>query len=165
MIRHFGRAVMLMTLLAAFAGCTAMPAARTSPFAGYPFRHDDFDFNVAWKTSPAGQGVNVDGILKNVRYAQVSDIQLWVKVLSKDKKVMTEESTLLLPVSLNTDDSLPFSVTLKNVVLAPGNMLNFVIMYRVNDDSKSSSAWLSSFTVDAVTGASTAKEGTNTDGL
>jgi hypothetical protein len=160
-ISYCGKSVVLVALLAVFAGCTGMSAARKSPFAGYPFRHADFDFIVTWKTSPVGKSVDVDGILKNVRYFQVTDLQLWVKALNKDKKVLADESTLFLPVPLNTDDYLPFSVTLKNVTLAPGDMLKFVILCRVNEDSKSSSIWLSSFTVDAITGAAIVKEGAN----
>ena len=160
---HFVRSLVAMALLVVFTGCAATPAARTSPFAGYPFRHADFDFKVAWKTSPSGSGISVDGILKNVRYYQVGDVQLWVKVLNKANKVLAEESTLFMPLPLEMDDYRPFSVTLQNVALAPGDMLNFVIMYRVIDDRRSSFNWLSSFTVDAMTGAAPVKEGANPD--
>jgi hypothetical protein len=153
--------VVLVALLTAFAGCASLSAVRKNPFHGYPFRHDDFDFRYAWKTTPAGQGIVVDGILMNVRYYQVDNMQLWVKVLNKEKKVIAERSTLFLPLPVDSYDYRPFSVKLDNVALSAGDMLKFTILYRVNDDYKSSSSWLSSFTVDAITGALTDKEKTN----
>jgi len=144
-----------LVLVALITGCTAMQAPIRNAIAEYPFRHEAFDFITSWKTTKSGENVAVDGVVKNLRLFQVSDIQLWVKVLNKSKKIKTEESTLLLPVYLGTDESLPFNVTLKNVGFDQGDMLNFVILYRVDDDSKSSFTWLSSFTVDAVTGVET----------
>jgi len=158
---HFRISVMLVTLLAAFAGCASLSAFRKDPFDGYPFRHDDFDFRYAWKTTPAGQGAVVDGILMNVRYYQVVNMQLWVKVLNKEKKVLAERSTLFLPLPVDSYDYRSFSVKLDNVALSAGDVLKFTILYRVNDDYKSSSSWLSSFTVDAMTGDLTDNEKAN----
>jgi hypothetical protein len=160
MIR-FTKSVLMVTLLAAFTGCSGIPVGSTNPSDRYPFRHTDFDFKVAWKISQAGQGIVADGILKNVRYFQVGDIQLWVKVLTKDNKVMAEGSTLFFLHPLGMDEYQPFNVRLDNVKLNPGDLLTFVIQYRVLDDRRNIFSWLSSFTVDAMTGVAPAKEGTN----
>jgi hypothetical protein len=164
MMTCFGRTLALLTLLACLAGCAAMSAPERNPAAGYPFRHADFDFKVAWKITPSGTGIALDGLLKNVRYARVEDIHLTVKLLSSKNKVLAEQSTLFLPLPLEMDDYRPFSVTLANVKPAPGDLLNFSILYRVIDDRRSTFSWLSLFTVDALTGASVGQGGADRDG-
>jgi hypothetical protein len=142
----------LLAILMALTACAAMPAAQQKPFAAFPFRHNAFDFKIAWKTSPTEQGILVDGIMKNVRYSQVDDLEVTVSVLNKGNKVLAESTTFTVPRPITMDEYRSFDLLLKKVVLTQGDVLHFLIKYRVVDDVRSSFNWVSSFSVEALTG-------------
>lgn len=128
-------------------------APPTQQFATYPFRYDSFDFKIAWKTSPTPQGTVVEGIMKNVRYTQVEDLEVTVSVLNQDKKRLASATAFLIPRPFNLEEYRDFSLMLKDVALGRGDLLHFLIQYRAIDASKSTLKWVTTFTVDALTGA------------
>ena len=129
----------------------AAPSQRT--FAAYPHRHDGFDFKVAWKTTQVPQGVALEGVMQNVRYSQVADLQVTVSLLDARKKVLAEATTFPIPPSFNLDEYRDFGLMLKNVTLSPGDLLHFRLLYQAVDDETSGLRWLTNFTVDPFTGA------------
>ena len=145
--------VATLVMLGMLTTAPALHAAGMSPVAGLPYRHSDFDFKYAWKTSPLGQGVAIDGLFKNVRYYKVEGMVLTVSLLNSDKKVLADATTFPIPQRISMYDTRPFDVVLKNVTLSPGDRLRFLIHYRATDGLDGTGFWMSSFTVDAATGA------------
>jgi hypothetical protein len=139
---------MMVTLAAsAFAG------ARPSPVAGLPYRHSDFDFKVAWKTSLSGQGVAIEGVLKNVRYPGTAGVDVTVYLLDRDHRLLAREMTFPIPQPIKWGETRPFAVTLNQAALAQGDLLLFLIRYQGEDGNDGGTSWMSNFTVDAATGA------------
>ena len=134
---------------------SAVPAlhAGTKPEADLPYRHSAFDFKYAWKAAPLGQGVVIDGVVKNVRFFNVEGAVLTVSLLNGEKKVLANATALPIPQQIRMDEVRPFDLVLKGVTLSPGDRLRFLISYRAADGRNGIGFWMSSFTVDATTGA------------
>jgi len=90
--------------------------------------------------------------LKNVRYASVDDVVLTVSLLNREGKLLADATTFPIPQQIRMDYDSPFDLVLKDVVLSEGDLLRFLIRYRVDDGDSNSFNWLGSFTVDAATG-------------
>lgn len=149
---HLHKFAWLLAFLMALTACAAMPVAQQKPFAAFPFHHNAFDFKVGWKIFPTEQGLLVDGIMKNVRYSQVDDLEVTVSVLNKGNKVLAEATAFPIPRPINLDEYRSFDLLLKKVILTQGDVLHFLIQYRAVDDERSSFKWISSFSVEALTG-------------
>lgn len=144
-------AFMLAVLFLLPAGCATTPTQKPAPFAGYPFRHARYDFKVAWKTTPAPEGLVVDVVLKNVRYIVVNDLILEI-FLQSGEKVLARGSDLLTQ-DLKDADYAKLRVVLKNAKVAPGDKLHFQIRYTGIEGDGAANKVISDFTTDAVTGS------------
>ena len=158
-----GIVIMMSVLMLGLVACGTLPGVQQRPAAGYPFRHNAYDLKIAWKTDRLDRGIVIDGLLKNVRYQQIEDVEVTVSVVDKDNKTLASDRTFLLPFPLKTDEYAPFGLTLKDVALANGDVFRFLIKYRANDDDFSSFTWLSNFKADAITGATINEEVDNPD--
>jgi hypothetical protein len=121
----------------------------------YPFRHDAFDYRTAWRTSQVGSAILIDGVLKNVRYAYIDDLDLMIQVVGQDGTVRSRATVFPIPQHSRMDEVVPFSAKLPDVTLVPGDTLLFMLHYRGNEggDGNDGIDWHSSFTVDAMSGA------------
>jgi hypothetical protein len=95
----------------------------------------------------------MEGFIKNLRNMQLKDFDLNVAVLDTDGRRLTEETVLLDKINLRINESIPFSVKLKNAKIAKENVLRFIISYSIDDGSYYGRGSQSSFKVDAETGA------------
>ena len=142
--------IVLAALILATAGCASMQTPKQKLFAGFPYRHDGFDFRKVWKASPSPDGLVVQGILKNVRFFRVEDVEITVSLLRNGDKVISEETDFLLG-TFDNDEYINFSLLLKNAAASPGDLLHFRIKYRAIEGNGIYN-WISDFTADAVTG-------------
>ncbi len=133
--------------------CGSAYATGTGPAAEFPFRHSGFDFKVAWKTSSSDQGVAIDGLLKNVRYPSVEGVDLYVKLVDKENRILAREATFPIPQRIGEYDYSPFRLMLAKGSISNGAVLQFLIRYHINEGGQGGDNWLSSFAVDASTGA------------
>lgn len=150
------RAKMLVMVAAvlAMAGCGVQQYAKTTNVAGYPYRHSDFDYKYAWKTALTDQGVAIDGVMKNVRYAYIDSVLLTVNVLDKEGKLIARASDFPGPQQTREGDVSQFKLLLGNIKPAAGDTYQFIVHYRGNEGGNQSGVdWISSFKVDALTGA------------
>ncbi|MDR3580487.1 MAG: hypothetical protein P4L44_11040 [Oryzomonas sp.] len=146
---------LLLVALFILSACSAQyVATQENPAAGFPFRHSDFDYKVAWKTTEANNAVVIDGILKNVRYPYIESLDITVFLLGSDGKIRTRASTIPTPQRSQTGEVIPFSVELRNATLNQGDVFKFVIHYLADlGGPESGIDWHSTFAVDAMTGA------------
>lgn len=147
--------VLMMISLLLLSGCSAQYAAiQQDPAAGFPYRHSDFDYKVAWKTTEENNVVAIDGILKNVRYPYIESLDLTVFLEGTDRKVRARATTIPFPQQSQVDEVVFFNAKLNNVTLKPGDTFKFVIHYVGGEGGQDgSSDWRSNFAVDAMTGA------------
>lgn len=150
--------IVTLAILAVLAATPAVFAADGAKVAAMPNRYTDFDFKYAWRTAQVDRGLAVDGLLKNIRYANVDDVVLTVSLLNREGKLLADETIFPIPQQIRMDDDRSFDLVLKNVVLSPGDLLRFQIRYRINEGGTDSFTWLGSFTVDAATGVPIGKE-------
>lgn len=144
--------IVTLVMLAALTAVPTVHAADGSPVAGMPYRYDNFDFKYAWRTVQVDRGLAIDGLLKNVRYASVDDVVMTVSLLNREGKLLADATTFPIPQEIRMDYDSPFDLVLKDVVPSEGDLLRFLIRYRVHDGDSNSFNWLGSFTVDAATG-------------
>jgi hypothetical protein len=163
----FRRRSLLALILVAVTGCSAVQPPNQSPVAGFPYRHATFDLITAWQTSQTDQGVAITGLIKNRRYQEIDGVDLTVSLRTNERKVIATAGAFPLPSAIKTDYYSHFDLLLNKATITPGDLLQFVIRYRVNEgghDSSGNSSWLSSFEVDAVTGAPLVREEGNDPG-
>ena len=146
------RKVLSLVMLCMLSAAPELHAAGTGPAADLPYRHSAFDFKYAWKTAPIGQGIAIDGVVKSVRYFNVDGAVLSVSLLNGDRK-LAEATALPIPQQMRMEEVRPFDLVLKGVTLSPGDRLRFLVLYRATDGADGVGLWVSSFTVDATTGA------------
>ena len=149
---YLAKLLVVLFSLYALTGCSIHSYAPTITLEEYPFRHNEFDYHYAWKTGVTNKGFVVEGFLKNVRYAYISELLLTVKLLDKAGKVRAEASDFPMPQQSQTGDPCNFKVLFKTVQPADGDVLLFDIRYTGDDGQDSGFTWRSSFKADARTG-------------
>ncbi|ACM22134.1 lipoprotein, putative [Geotalea daltonii FRC-32] len=132
--------------------CAATSGTMLQSVAGYPFHHDAFDLKVAWGVTPAEDGVVIAGVVQNVRYLQVRNVDMTVLLLDREKKVQSRGRSFPSPDWIDQDERGVFDLHLTGVTPGKGDLLQFIINYYAMDDASSSFYWISSFTVDALSG-------------
>ncbi len=145
--------IVSLVMLCMLSALPDLHAAGTSPVSDLPYRHSAFDFKYAWKAAPLGQGMAIEGLVKNIRYFNVEGAVLTVSLLNGERKVLAEATTFPIPQQIRMDEVRPFDMVLKGAAPNPGDRLRFLISYRAFDGRDGVGFWMSSFTVDATTGA------------
>jgi len=158
--------VKMVTVLAALlvmAGCAVSQQYAKPDLANYPYRHAAFDYKYAWKTSITDQGVLIEGVMKNVRYAFIESIDIKVELQGKDGKTVASASDFPRPQQTREGDVSHFGLLLKGSKPAAGDIFQFTVHYKGNEGDTSRLNWISIFLVDALTGAVIQPQSRNTD--
>jgi hypothetical protein len=134
-----------------FTACATPPVSQR-PLDEYPYRHEAFDLKVAWKTAPTPLGTRVEGMLQNVRYLQIRDVEVTVLLLDPTKRELAKSRSFTAPNYIYQDERASFDLSLPNVAPRKGDLLQFIINYYAVEDNENSLVWVTSFTVDALTG-------------
>jgi hypothetical protein len=150
-VRILGIVAALLTVLMTLAGCATTHAKKAGPADSYSFRHKNFDLKYAWNLRQSEQGLHVDGLIKNIRFANMGDIGIDVTLLDKARKVVAEGSTFTSPQHIQIDDDSSFGLLLKNAKVSEGDQLRFHVSYNASE-GPNAVAWSSDFTVYAATG-------------
>ena len=152
------------TSLLFMTGCGMHSNMKYTDMALYPYRYADFDYKYAWKTTDTDKGLLIDGVMKNVRYAYINSVDLTVNVIGKDGKKVAKAVGFPMPQHSREGDKCYFSLLLRDVKPAPGDIFQFQVHYIGNDgDRRSGVNWHSSFKVEAMTGAGIHEPSKKTD--
>jgi hypothetical protein len=146
------RFVASLAVVISLTACAAPNAVTLSPAAEYTYRHNDFDFRYAWKTSQTDKGIGIEGLIKNVRYPAVEDVEVRVSLLNKEKKLIAEDVTFPIPQTIRIEDYRSFEILLKNAKISEGDQLQFLVSYSISEGLNAYKR-KSNFTVNAATGA------------
>ena len=120
----------MMSLL--LAGCTGYRDTSRQKLETLNQRYSQFDLMLAWETKVEGGKTVVDGAVKNLRYAYMHDLEIWVAVLDPAGKVVARSVSYLIPSQLSMDETAEFGLTLP-VAVTPGTRLRFTYLYQGSD--------------------------------
>lgn len=132
-------------LLAIFCGgCTTQSDVNGERMNNLPYRYSQFDMNLAWEIKQEAGETVVDGVGKNVRYAFMEGIEIWITVVDAAGKAGARKACFVIPRQVKQDQTFPFSVQLP-VRLEQGMMLKFTYKYNGSDGGDGGVNWVQSF--------------------
>lgn len=143
--------LMTVVFAALLAGCATYPDPRQVRMESLTQHYNQFDLLMAWDTKVSAGKTYVDGVVKNVRYPAIYDLEIWVAVLDAEGRVAARSMTFVIPRQLNEDELADFTVKLPLEVL-PGTRLRFTYLYRASEGGEGFGAglergpnWMQSF--------------------
>jgi len=161
---HFLKMLTALAALLVMAGCgVSYQQVKPVNLAEYPYRHAAFDYKYAWSTLNTDQGVVIEGVMKNVRYAFIESIEIKVELQGKDGKTIARASDFPRPQQTREGDVSHFGLLLKDSKPAAGDIFQFTVHYKGNEGDTSRVNWISIFKVDALTGAAIRPQGKTPD--
>jgi hypothetical protein len=137
-------AILLVMFTLLISGCTAYRNDSLQLMQTLPEHHSHFDAQLSWKVTTEGGSTVISGVVKNVRYFKMTNLEVWVYSLDAGGKEVHRGMDFVFP--LLQDAAGPFSVKLPQ--LASGTRLRFLYNYvGLNDDGPSPDAvqWSESF--------------------
>ncbi|MCM0080412.1 hypothetical protein L4X63_02305 [Geomonas sp. Red32] len=116
----------MAALLFFLAGCASQQVAKPQ-VADFPDHYRQFDAALGWEVKKNPNDLIVDGVFKNLRYFQMTDIEVWVETVDPAGKVLSRSVSFIIPRTVMQDESAPFSVRLPRNAAA--NKLRFTYKY------------------------------------
>lgn len=115
-------------------GCATAnyPDVSRQRMASLPGHYTQFDLQLAWATRAVGDHTVVEGIARNVRWAYMYDLEIWVAIVDPAGKEVARSASFVIPRKLEQDGAAPFSVKLPKPA-PPGTKLRFTYQYRGSD--------------------------------
>ena len=147
MVRLFVLLAMIAALLCA---CATYPDPARMRLESLPQHYSQFDLQLAWEVKVVDGETIVDGAVKNVRYAFMNDLEIWVMVLDATGKVVARSVSFVIPHQLDRDNYAGFGLKLP-VAAPPGTKLRFTYRYRGSDggdghrSGEGGTPWMQSF--------------------
>jgi len=138
------RKLWLFLLMLLGGGCTQQGDANRDLLATLPQRYAQFDLSLAWEVKAIGGKTIVDGVVKNLRYAHMDGIEVWVTAVDEAGKTIVRAAGFVVPQQVRQDEIANFSVKLP-AVLPPGTRLQFTYKYRGSDGGDGGTNWSQSF--------------------
>ncbi|HZV81452.1 MAG TPA: hypothetical protein VFF53_04710 [Geobacteraceae bacterium] len=154
MMSYLCKKLALLAAVLVMAGCAVQQYAKATDVAEYPYHYADFDYKYAWKTTATDHGVAIDGVMKNVRYSFIDSVVMTVEVLGKDGRIVARATDFATPQQSRQGDVIRFALLLRDSKPTAGDTFRFRVHYTGNDVGNQGGVdWVSSFEVDALTGA------------
>lgn len=146
------RRMLLLTLATILlAGCSTYQDSARLRMDSLAQHYSQFDLTLAWEIKPLDRTTLVEGVVKNVRYTYMYDLEIWVEALNSAGKVETRAVSYVIPRQLNLDEMAEFSLKLPAHV-GPGTRLRFTYRYRGSDGGEGGGLergtnWMQSFDI------------------
>jgi hypothetical protein len=135
----------LLALALCLSGCVRYHDLNQERFESLPQHHAMFDAVLAWEVREAGGETFISGEFKNVRFAYMNDVEVWISLLDPAGKTAARSTAFLIPHRLEMNQIAPFGVRLP-LPAVPGSTLRFLYKYRAQDDAMGDvGAWMQSF--------------------
>jgi hypothetical protein len=109
-----------------------------------PHHYSQFDVALAWEIKEAGSETVVEGVLKNLRYALMDGIEVWIAVVNAAGETIARSVCFIVPRQVMLDEVVPFSVKLP-VLVEPSMLLKFTYKYDGSDGGEGGGKWMQSF--------------------
>ncbi|WP_239026958.1 hypothetical protein [Geomonas oryzisoli] len=99
---------------------------------------------LAWEIKQAGMEAVVEGVGKNLRYAFMEGIEIWIAAVDAAGKTTARNVCFVIPRQVKQDEIFPFSVKLP-IAVEPGMLLKFTYKYNGSDGGDGGVDWMQSF--------------------
>jgi hypothetical protein len=111
-----------------------------------PRHYSQFDAKIGWAVTSGNTGTTINGIIKNVRYARMENIEVWVSLFDANGKLLARSVDYVIPTRLVRDDLAPFTILLSSAAPTDGKLI-FTYKYVGEDggDNGGDTAWMQSF--------------------
>jgi len=106
-------------------------------------QYSNFDVKMAWEITTIDRKTVIDGVIQNIRYAMMEDIEIWVAVLDPNGKTVSRAVALVIPRRLDMDRITIFRVMFP-IVVPHGAKLVFTYKYD-GCDGGDGTKWMQSF--------------------
>lgn len=140
--------ILLLILSALLGACASYPNPQQVRLAALPQHYKQFDVLLGWEVKPADNGTIVQGVVKNIRYFRMRNLEIWVAQLDANGKVLARGMTFIIPSELGLDESSDFTVKIPAAVTA-GDRLRFTYKYSGSDGGEhglgDGTPWMQSF--------------------
>src|SRR5512133_743413 len=136
--------VVCVALLVLLSGCATYRNDNAVRMQTLPQHYAQFDAQLAWQVISAGNFTVIDGVVKNIRYYEMDDLEIWVFVLDAAGKEVFRTADFVY--SLKENEAAQFG--LKIPPAASGTRLRFMYRYVGNEgggDPGGASRWSQSF--------------------
>ncbi|HEY5514065.1 MAG TPA: hypothetical protein VIK40_10525 [Geomonas sp.] len=138
------RKLWLFLLAAIRRGCATHSEVNRERLASLPQHYSQFDMALAWEVKPAGKETVVQGVVKNLRYAFMDGIEVWIAAVDAAGKTRARSVCYILSQQIKQDEVAPFSIKLP-VLVEPGTLLQFTYKYQGSDGGEGGVNWMQSF--------------------
>lgn len=108
-----------------------------------PQQYANFDVRLEWDVRISDRKTIIEGLIRNIRYARMENIEVWVQYRDARGKTVARAVDLVMPQQLDLNAAAPFRVMLPTIV-PPGGRLVFTYKY-IGDDGGDGAGWMQSF--------------------
>ena len=98
-----------------------------------PQRYSQYDIVMAWEIRASGPETIISGVIKNVRFAYLDGLEVWVAALDDSGKTGASSACFIIPSQLKQDQIATFDIKLP-VPAQPGSQLRFSYKYQNSED-------------------------------
>jgi len=141
------KSLLLMCALFLLGGFTSLPDRLREEMKTSPQHYSQFDVNMGWDVKTENGRTLINGVIQNIRYATMEDIEIWVSSVDAGGKTVSRSVGYVIPRTLNRDDLTSFNLTLP-IATAPGSKLVFTYKYNGFDGGGADdggTSWMQSF--------------------
>lgn len=141
--------LLLPMLFIWISGCSSVSGHLREQMSGLPGQYASFDLKLGWEVKKVGDQLFVDGIVKNVRYAYVEDLEIWVSPKDRNGNSLAPPASDFIQGNLRLDDYAGFSLKLP-ATTTPVATLVFTYRYTGLDGGEDGGGipWMNSFIAD-----------------
>ena len=132
------------SILVLLNGCATYRNVNLERMQSLPQKYSQFDAKLAWEVKSAGSSTVIDGVVQNIRYYMMDELEIWV--WSLDDRGKEVHRSVAFVYSLKENETAQFTVELP--LIASGTKLQFLYRYIGHDgggDSGGALSWMQSF--------------------
>lgn len=147
-VKVLGRLILLLGVVFTTCVFASMSDQMREKLDTLPQHYSSFDVKMAWDVKIVDGNTVFDGVIKNVRYATMNDIEIWVALLDENGKTVRRGAGYVIPNRLDMNGIAPFSVKLPAVAPHDARLV-FTYKYNGSDgggnDGGGDGNWMQSF--------------------
>jgi hypothetical protein len=118
-------AILFIITLLFLSGCAPYLNTSQERLLTLPQQHSQFDAKLAWDVTTNDKATVIEGVVKNIRYFEMDELEIWVWVLD-GKGRETHRAVSFVP-RLRENEAAPFTIELPR--LDSGTKLSFMYRY------------------------------------
>ena len=137
----------LMTAVAVLAGFSSVSDQLKSRMAQMPQHYSQFDMKMGWAVTGNNSATTINGIIENVRYATMEDIEVWASLVDAKGKLLARSVDYIIPNRLERDDFASFTIILPKIAPTDAKLM-FTYKYIGSDGGghdADATSWMQSF--------------------